>query len=244
MHPILLKIGSFTLYSYGLMVALGFLAGIFSALVLAGKAKISQERILDLAFIVLISAIVGARVFYVLEFWRDYTTNPLAVFFIWEGGLVFFGGLLFGIGAIILYAWYAKISFWKLIDVCVPGTMLGYAFGRIGCFLRGCCYGSETDLPWAVRFPDACGLRHPTQIYASLTGLLIFLILLLVFNRKKFDGQVFAVGLVLYGIYRFLIEFIRVNPRYLFGLSEAQLGSVVIFFVGGITYLILSRKKA
>jgi phosphatidylglycerol---prolipoprotein diacylglyceryl transferase len=241
MHPVLCKIGLLTLYSYGLMVSLGFLAGIGSALVLAGKKM--QDRILDLAFFVLIFSIVGARIFYVIEFWRDFTGNPLSALFIWEGGLVFYGGMTFGIATIYFYSRFTKISPLKLLDIITPGVALGYAFGRIGCFLRGCCYGAETDLPWAVHFPDISGTRHPTQIYASLSGLLIFIVLLLIFRKKKFDGQVFSAGLMLYSVYRFLIEFIRVNPQYLLGLSEAQLGSAVVFLIGAVIYWGSRRKK-
>jgi len=229
MRPVLLKIGPFTIFSYGFMVALAFLSGIYLAAWLGKRENIKPDKIFDLAIYVLLSSIIGARIFYVIEFWRDFVSNPISVFYIWQGGLVFYGGLIFAIAAIYIYAKISDIQILKLFDVITPATALGYAIGRIGCFLNGCCYGTETNLLWAVRFPSAAGLRHPTQIYASIAGLLICGLLLYLFKIKRFDGQIFTSGLMLYSVYRFLIEFIRVNPRYLFGLSEAQWGSVLIF---------------
>ncbi len=243
MHPILLKLGPLTVYSYGMMVALAFLAGIFLSTYLAKKNGIIPERIFDLAIIVLVSSIIGARAFYVLEFWTDFTANPISAFYITEGGMVFFGGVAFAIIAILIWSRINKIPALKLLDAIAPATALGYAIGRIGCFLRGCCYGVETGLPWGVKFPDVCGVRHPTQIYASLAGLLIMAILIFMFSKKKFDGQIFSSGLMLYSIYRFLIEFIRVNQKYLFTLSEAQWGSIMIFLIGAGLYYYFRKKS-
>ena len=244
MYPVLLRIGPLTIYSYGLMVALAFLAGIYVAVFLAKGEKIGADKILDLAVYVLISSIVGARLFYVIEFWPEFMTNPLGIFFIWQGGLVFYGGLLLAIITILIYAQINKISIWKVLDIIAPATALGYAIGRIGCFLNGCCYGIECSLPWAVSFPNLAGLRHPTQIYASLTGFLIFGLLLFLWRFRKFEGQVFCAGLALYGIYRFLIEFIRINPRYLLNLTMAQWGSILIVIIAVSIYLVLAKKKA
>jgi len=241
MHPILLKLGPLTIYSYGLLVALGFLAGIGLAVWLAKKEGIPTEQILDLAVYVLLASIIGARLFYVIEFWRDFAGNPISVFYIWQGGLVFFGGLLFVILAVIAYARFFKVPLFKVLDVIAPAAALGYALGRIGCFLNGCCYGIETNLPWAVKFPALSGLRHPTQLYASLSGLLILGLLLFIFYRKKFDGQVFSLGLIFYAVYRFAIEFIRTNPRYLLGLTAAQWGSILILLIAASLYYKLNR---
>ena len=243
MHPILLKLGSFTIYSYGFMMALAFLAGIALAAWLAKKENIGPDKIFDLALYVILVSIIGARIFYIFEFWADFYANPISMFYIWEGGLVFFGGVFFAIIAVYVFSKLSKLSAFKLLDVLAPATALGYAIGRVGCFLRGCCYGCETAVPWALNFPDVPGLRHPTQIYASLAGLLMMGILIFILYRKKFDGQVFSIGLILYSIYRFLIEFIRVNPRYLFNLTEAQWGSALIFVIAAVLYFYLSKQK-
>jgi phosphatidylglycerol:prolipoprotein diacylglycerol transferase len=243
MHPILLKLGPLTLYSYGLMVALGFLAGILLATYLTRQAKLKPEVILDIAPFVLVGSIAGARIFYVVEFWRDFRGNPLEIFFIWKGGLVFYGGLLFAILGLLLAVKIFKLDLLKIMDILAPSTALGYAIGRIGCFLNGCCYGVETKVPWAVRFPTESVLRHPTQIYASISGLLICAILLLMlFKFKKFDGQVLTAGLALYAAYRFLIEFIRTNPRYLLNLTEAQWASIFLVILAGGLYIKLRRR--
>ena len=243
MHPVLFKIGSFTIYSYGFMMALAFMAGIALAAWLGKLEKIHPEKILDLAIYVVIASIIGARVFYIIEFWPDFNGNLLAMFYVWEGGLVFYGGLLFAIIAVCIFSVMSRISAWKLLDVAAPATALGYAIGRIGCFLRGCCYGCETTVLWAIKFPEAAGLRHPTQIYASLSGLLIMAILIFILYRKRFDGQVFSLGLIMYSIYRFLIEFIRINPKYALNLTEAQWGSVLIFIFAAGLYFYLSKQK-
>jgi len=224
------------------MLSLAFLAGILASARLAKKSGLKPEIILDLSVFVIISAIVGGRVFYVLEFYKDFISNPIQIFFIWEGGLVFFGGIVFSILAIAFYSKLNKLPVLKYLDVITPGVAIGYAIGRIGCFLNGCCYGDLCSLPWAVSFPLAGGLRHPTQIYASLSGLLIFSLLIYLFNKRKFDGQVFASGLILYCVYRFLVEFLRVNPRYFLNLSEAQWVSLAILLLSAWFYLLLRKK--
>ncbi|KAF0133864.1 MAG: phosphatidylglycerol:prolipoprotein diacylglycerol transferase [Candidatus Saganbacteria bacterium] len=230
MHPILFKFGSITIFSYGFMIALAFLAGIYFSYFLAVREGIKGEKIFDLALVILVSSIVGARIFYVIEFWPDFISNPLEVFFIWQGGLVFFGGLLFAALAAVAFANYYKIKALKLMDIITPGTALGYGIGRIGCFLRGCCYGIETKLPWGIVFPGLSEAHHPTQLYAFISGIIMFTMLLLLYRKKKYDGQVFFSGLMFYSVYRFSVEFLRMNPKYLF-FSMAQWISILIFFL-------------
>jgi len=240
-HPILLKIGSMTIYSYGFMLALGFLASIILACFLARKISIKPENILDVAMFVFIGAIIGARTFYVIFFWYE-IRNPWEAFMIWNGGLIFYGGLVFGLLGLIWACKIFKISVMDMLDIATPATFLGYAIGRIGCFLNGCCYGVKCSLPWAVEFPHLLELRHPTQIYASISGFIIMGILLFLFYRRKFQGQIFALGIIFYPSYRFLIDFIRDNTRYLFGLTNAQIGSIFIIIFGLILYGIFSRR--
>lgn len=243
MYPILVKIGPLTLYSYGLMVALGFLSGIILAAYLAKKSGIKPELILDLAPFVLLGSLFGARLFYVVEFWTEFRGNPLEIFFIWKGGLVFFGGLLFAVLGLWLAVKFFKLNFWKIMDILAPATALGYAIGRIGCFLNGCCYGIVTKVPWAVKFPTETVLRHSTQLYASLSGFLICgLLLLIFFKYRKFDGLVLILGLLFYGVYRFLIEFLRINPKYLFNLTGAQWLSLVLIILATVLYFKLRRR--
>ena len=227
MHPILLQLGPFHLYSWGAMVALGFLAGILFILWLAKNEGMAWDNILDLAFYVLLASIIGARLFYVIQFWRDFQGNVWRVLAVQEGGLVFYGGFLGVLAVIALYVYLKKLNIWKLLDVIAPGVALGYAIGRLGCFLNGCCYGVATSLPWGISFPAgslanyAFGVKplHPTQLYGALAGLLIFIILMLIRRYKKFDGMVVLIGIMLYSAYRFAIEFIRTNPTYFWHLT-------------------------
>lgn len=220
MLPVLFRIGPFNVYSWGFMVALGFLAGLAVFLHYGEREKIKKEAILDLFVYVVISAIVGARLFYVAAFFNDYRNNLLSIFYVNQGGLAFIGGLCGVIIAALAYIKYHKINIWKLLDAGSPATMLGYAIGRIGCYLNGCCYGIKIF-----------GIEQPTQIYSSISALIIFFILVRFYGRKKYDGQIFLLTLFFYSIYRFLLEFIRYSPVRIYNLTPNQLLVVIIFVV-------------
>jgi phosphatidylglycerol:prolipoprotein diacylglycerol transferase len=251
MHRILFKIGAVTVYSYGFMLALAFLVGGYIARNRARKEKIHPDIIMDLIFYILISSLAGARALFVALNWDYYKAHLADIFKIWEGGLVFYGGLIF---AFLAAAWFLRtrrLAFWKVVDILSPGLAIGIAIGRIGCFLNGCCYG-ELSRTFGVCYPAAenppayaqqlaqglilPGAPYslpvlPTQIFDSLAGLCIFLILAGVEKRKKFDGQVFLSFVFLYAIARFITEALRYyEPQYmLFNfLTISQLISVVI----------------
>ncbi|MCX5751607.1 MAG: prolipoprotein diacylglyceryl transferase [Candidatus Saganbacteria bacterium] len=240
MHPILFQYGFISIHSYGVMAALGFLVGICLVLWLAYKANVDINKILDLAIVVMVSAIIGARLFYVIGFWPAYAARPWEIFMVWQGGLVFYGGLIVAALSTMIFLRVNKMPFWKVLDFITFATVIGMIFGRIGCFLNGCCYGIETKVPWAVQFPELLGKRHPTQIYESIDLLIILGILFIIYRLVKKDGIVFAFGLMLYAIHRFLVEFLRENPYYFFGLSAAQWISILLFVVG---WMVLFRKK-
>jgi len=241
MHPILLSLGRINIYSYGFMVSLGFFFGILLAWHLAKATKVNPENVFDISLFVLIFSIIGARIFYVIFYYFE-IKSFWEIFMIWNGGLVFYGGLLFAILAIFLASKIYNVAFLEVLDIAAPATALGYAFGRMGCFLNGCCYGVECSVPWGVKFPALEGLRHPTQIYASITALLILAVLLFVFYRKKFDGQVFSLGILFYSVYRLLIEFLRINPKMIFNLSSAQVLSIFGIILSITIYAILNKK--
>lgn len=242
MHPILFSIGKINFTSFGFMVSLGFLFGILLAQKISSKVKISPEKTLDISLLVIVSSIIGARVAYVVFYWNE-LQSPFDALKIWNGGLVFYGGLLFGVISIMVGSRMLKINLLDMLDVAAPATMLGYAVGRIGCFLNGCCYGRVCDLLWSVKFPLIDGLRHPTQLYSSIFGLAAMIVLIYIFYNKKFQGQVIASGLIFYSIYRFLIEYLRTNPHVVFNLTEAQIASILLFVFSIVLYGIFSKRK-
>ncbi|UCD12586.1 MAG: prolipoprotein diacylglyceryl transferase [Nitrospinaceae bacterium] len=219
MHPVLLEFGFIKVFTYGLLVAGGFVMGIFLASRLAAREGLEPERIVDLSFYVLVASLLGARLLYVVIEHKYFLANPLEAFKIWKGGLVFYGGLMGAMAAGVVYIRKHDLPLWKVGDVIAPSLAIGQAIGRWGCFFAGCCYGVKTDVPWAITFTDEKSLAplniplHPTQIYLSLNALLIFAILIWLLKRKSFDGQVLWTYGVLYSIGRFIIEYFRGDDR-------------------------------
>ena len=219
MYPVLLPIGSFKLYTYGMFVALGFLAAMWISRRLAKPYGISSESVTDVYFVILISAIIGARALYVFIRFDIYKDNFTDIFKIWNGGLVFFGGFCAAVIGTFICIKIKNLPLWPTADIIAPGIALGHVLGRIGCFFAGCCHGRECDLPWAIQFshPESLAplgvLLHPTQIYSAVSNLIIFFFLLFLFNHKKFDGMVFLVYIMLYSSARSIVEFFRGDFR-------------------------------
>jgi len=243
MHPVLFKLGPLTIYSYGVMVALGFIIALTLARCEAGRiGKIEPAKVIDLGFYLLLSGIIGARITYVLLNIKEYLNNPLEIFMLSHGGLVFYGGFVCSVltAGFLLKKW--KISFWRMADLLAPYLALGHSIGRIGCFLNGCCYGRKTSLPLGMNFPDLPGSVHPTQLYSSLILLCIFLILRFLQPRFTRDGRIFLLYICLYSGLRFFIEFLRGdNPAVLFSLTFSQVLSALLFFTAFAIFL--KRKK-
>jgi phosphatidylglycerol---prolipoprotein diacylglyceryl transferase len=257
-HPILFHLGSFPVHSYGVMIALAFVFGLWTATLRARREKISGETIADVTLWIMIGAILGARVVYVTTYWQDeFSGQPFPeIFAIWHGGLVYYGGLIGAIVAGAIYIRWKKMPFWKTADVLAPSIALGSVFGRTGCLLNGCCYGQPTDLPWAITFTNQqaheqsgtpLGIPlHPTEIYDALLNFALYVFLAWLFRRKKFDGQVFATYLLCYAVTRSFVEYFRgdyTNLHYHFGLTPAQWISVPIFITGLALAVILSRSQ-
>ncbi|MDH5639521.1 MAG: prolipoprotein diacylglyceryl transferase [Nitrospinota bacterium] len=235
MHPEIISIGPITLHTYGLLVATGFLVGIWWMARLGEQEGIDRDTTYDLAFWCVLSAIVGSRIFFVIVNYQHYLQNPLDVFKIWSGGLVFYGGLIGALAAGLVFTRIKGLSFWKLADITAPGAALGHAIGRLGCFFAGCCYGLQTDVPWAVTFTNVKSIAptgiplHPSQLYDSANELIIFSILMLLRKHKKFEGQVFWSWIGLYAVGRSIVEMYRSDPRgAVFGgaLSTSQMVAV------------------
>ena len=219
MHPILLQVGSLKLYTYGLFVALGFITAIWFTKRNAKFYGVPDQIVSDLFFTVLISAIAGARILYVLINLNAYKDNLLDVFKIWNGGLVFFGGFLGGALGAIIFLKIKKMDIWKTADVIAPGLALGHSVGRFGCLFAGCCYGKPSDLSIALTFTNPDSLAplnvplQPTQLYMIASNFILFLILLAIQRRKSFNGMVFLSYIMLYSLFRSIIEFFRGDFR-------------------------------
>ncbi len=219
MYPVLLKIGKFSIHTYGFFVALGFLTAILFAKHEAKRKGMDYEKIMDLCFYILLAAIVGSRLLYIAINLDMFLSDPLEIFKIWNGGLVFYGGFIAALITLIVYLKKQKMPLWKTADIMAPALALGHCIGRIGCFFAGCCYGKPCDLPWAVTFTNPATLApvgiplHPTQLYSSASNLIIFGMLLLFRRYQKFEGQLLLVYIFLYGIFRSIIEAFRGDFR-------------------------------
>ena len=252
-HPVALQFGPLTITWYGVMVALGFVVGIWNASRRAPFAGIHADKLVDIGPWLIIGGLVAARVLYVVTFWSEqFAASPFpAVFEVWHGGLVFYGGFIGAALATIIWARLKKLPMWVLGDILAPSLALGYAFGRLGCLLNGCCYGRECSLPWAIRFPESHQTfphrLHPTQVYEALLSIGLFLVLTRIFARRKFDGQVFVCYLLGYSLLRFAGEFFRGDYppelRYFGGaITPAQLLSAVVLVIGIVLWQALPRR--
>jgi len=245
MHPVLLKFGPFVVYSYGVMVAIGF--ALSSALIWrrAGIFNLNKEKCVDLAILVLVSGILGARLLYVFLNIPYYRANPLEVIMLSKGGLVWYGGFLSALIAMAAYIRLNRLDFWSVADLFAPYAALAQAFGRIGCFLNGCCYGIKTPagFPLAVTFPCDAEPRLPAQLISAGLLFLIFWILAARQRNRRFGGEIFFAYCLLYSLKRFGMEFLRGdNPKVLFGLTVSQLISAAIFVAALAVFLYKARR--
>ncbi|MDI7259446.1 MAG: prolipoprotein diacylglyceryl transferase [Thermodesulfobacteriota bacterium] len=252
MFPILLRLGSLNIFAYGFFIAIGFILGFILAMRRAREQGVPAERVVDLFFCIIFSAIIGSRALYVLVNFDLYRENPLQIFKIWEGGLVFYGGLILAAVVSFAYMRWHRLPVWKLADLFSPSIALGLFFGRIGCFFAGCCYGKETSLPWGMIFTDPNSLArlnvslHPTQLYEAISSLAIFFFLNWKRRKKTFEGQIFWLFLLLYSVIRFFFEYLRDDPRgFLFGgfLSTSQGIGISLAIVSLFMLFYLKRDK-
>jgi len=219
MHPVLFEIAGFSIKIYGFFIAVGFLAGIGVAVREARRIGYDPQLVLDMAFYMVLGAIVGSRIFYVLTHFSSYRNQPLDMLKLWEGGLTFFGGFILAAAACIWMAKKNGCGIWQTFDLFAPSLAIGVFFGRIGCFSAGCCYGRACSMPWAVTFTDPHSLArlyvplHPTQLYAAAGAAATLLILLAVKQRKSFDGQLALVWMFCYCCSRLIEELFRGDIR-------------------------------
>lgn len=220
MFPIILRLGSLNIYSYGLMLFISFIVGIKIVERRAKKFGVDPKKITDLALVILIAVVVGSRLLYVIFHWGEFKNDLIGIIAFWRGGLaglMFYGGLVGAILAGIIYAKSQRMPLLKMLDAVAPAIVLGEFFTRIGCFLNGCCFGKPTSLPCGIVFPynSPAGYTfhntaiHPTQLYSSLAGLSLFFVALWLEKRRLKEGVLFFIIMTLYALYRFLIDFVR-----------------------------------
>ncbi|NPA12949.1 MAG: prolipoprotein diacylglyceryl transferase [Aquificae bacterium] len=254
MFPDLIKIGDFTIHTYGVMVALGMVASYLVAIYLGKREGIPTSKIENLFIIAIVSGVIGARVFYVVEHSERFN-SLFDIIAVWQGGLDWFGGLIFGIIGVLIGLKIYKIPLLKAGDIAGVSIAIGHAIGRIGCTCAGCCYGKPVPenspfKDFAITFPDhphsiaPSGIPlYPTQPAEAIGNFLIFVVLFLLYRKKKFDGQIFALYLILYGVERFLLEFWRgVTPPLPIGLNWNQIVSLSMVVVGVLIYLFRMKQ--
>ena len=252
MHPILIDLGRLKIYSYGFMLALSFLIGIVISSRRAGRRGINPDIIYDLSIILVLGAVFGSRGLYILTH-REHFSSIVDVVAIWQGGATFYGGLILAVAGAIVYLRIKKISFFRMADIGAPAVAAGVFVTRLGCFLSGCCFGNPTSCPIGVVFPAGspaghchAGVTiHPTQIYSSLYGLVIFVILILLDRKERFDGFLFAWLCILYGIARFIVDFFRFYEDSAIvagGLTDNQVISILMILFGAV-YLAVRRAR-
>ncbi|MBI5021951.1 MAG: prolipoprotein diacylglyceryl transferase [Ignavibacteriales bacterium] len=270
MYPELFKIGPFTVHSFGLMMAVGFIAA--SYLLTKELKRFGYDPNLgsNITLIAVIFGVAGSKILFLIEDWNHFIQNPLREAFS-PGGLTWYGGFFLATAAIWIYTKRKKIPFLTICDAAAPALMIGYGIARIGCHLSGDGdYGFPTSLPWGAEYsggtyPPSIAFRdfpeivqqygvgglvpdnikvHPTPVYEFIFSLLLFLILWKLRLKKFNAGILFMIYLIFYGMERFFIEFLRLNPRLLFGLSEAQLISFILIITGIFGISILKKNKS
>ncbi|WP_428050379.1 prolipoprotein diacylglyceryl transferase [Candidatus Avelusimicrobium caledoniensis] len=256
MHPVFLHIGPFELASYGVMTALGYAVASYYLLRHLPK-NIDKDTFWNLIFIIFMGALVGAKLLFILVTWPQLNGT------MWEKmtyfaqnfryGFVFYGGLIVAVAALIIYMKKKNLPLLPTSDFIITGLPLGHAFGRVGCFLAGCCHGKPTALPWGVIFsdphamvsPDLIGVPvHPVQLYEAVGNLLIFFLLHKLYNRPHKNGMILVAYIACYGTLRFVLEFFRGDFRgtYIFGLSPAQLITLLLALTAGIIWWRTTKK--
>lgn len=250
MFPKIFSLGPFTLHTYGLMMALALLSGIYIAGRLAPRVGLAREMVWNLGVYMALAGLVGSKLLMIASEWNYYFRNPAQIFSLstLQAGGTFYGGLLLAIAVAAFYIRSQQASFAALADACSPGIALGLVLARLGCFSAGCCWGKPTEVAWGVTFTNPYSAQmvgvplgislHPTQLYESALSLVVFAALLALWRRRSFPGQIFATFLVLYPTARFFLEFYRDDPRgpFFFGgvLSTPQTLSLALFVVGAL----------
>lgn len=257
MHPELLHWGILHIRSYGLMLAVAFLVGTWLSLAEARRRGLDEDRVVTVILAALVAAIIGARGLYVLEHVSEFKREWGSAVALWQGGLTLYGGVVLGTMAGLGVARRLGLPMWTVADTLTPAIALGTMFGRIGCFLNGCCYGRPTKLPWGVVFPpdSFAALEfgrepiHPSQLYFALVGLALFAITWGLRKRMRVPGTLFWTFIILFAVIRIPLDFTRAYEPGALALSiggvsvtESQVTSVALALFGALMVLRLRRE--
>ena len=256
MFPELFHWGLIHIRTYGLMLAIAFLVGTWLGLKEARRRGLDEDKLITVILVTLVTSVLGARALYVIEHVSEFRRNWGSVIALWQGGLTLYGGIVAGTAAGLWTARRLGMPMWDVADALAPSVALGTAFGRIGCFLNGCCYGKPTDLPWGVTYPpdSFAGLEfgnapiHPSQLYFSLFGLALFALLWSLRKRFTVPGTLFWTFLAFFAVGRILLDFTRAyEPGSMvarFGdvdVTESQFFSLALALFGSLMIIRLRR---
>ena len=257
MHPEIVHWGFLHIRSYGLMLAVAFLAGTWFALAEARRRGLDEDRVVTVILAALVAAIIGARGLYVLEHVNEFKREWGSTVALWQGGLTLYGGVVLGTMAGLAFARRLGLPMWTVADTLTPSIALGTMFGRIGCFLNGCCYGRPTKLPWGVVFPSGSFASlefggepiHPSQLYFALAGLLLFALTWGLRKRMPVPGTLFWTFIILFALIRIPLDFTRAYEPGALALSiggvsvtESQVTSLAMVLFGLLMLLRLRRE--
>jgi len=249
--PVILHAGGFELRWYGLMILLAVVAGMYILLSRARKKGISKDDIYGLLPWIIVGGMLGARLFHIVDNLGYYLKNPLLILQFQQGGLAIWGALIGGAIATVIYCRVRKLSLIRIADAAVPALLVGQIVGRVGCIINGDSYGSLTNLPWGFIYTNPGALipssywglpTHPYPVYEMLWNEIILLVLLKLEHVFKKDGMMFFSYLVLYAVGRFILTFVRQENTWFWGLQEAQVLALAIFFISAITAIYIYRK--
>ncbi len=254
-------IGPLSLPTYGFLMAIAFLVGLWVAARQAQRDGVDTQKITDLGIYTLLGGLVGARLMLLAVEWRYFSEHPKDLWSLVTSGGVFYGGFF---GALPVAWWYVRrhhLPYWRTADILAPGVVIGQAIGRVGCFMAGCCFGMPAKVPWAATFTSVDAQRtvgtpldvplHPAQLYESLACLLIFAILLWMAPRKRFHGQIVSGYVILYAVARFVVEFfrgdeirgfVRISPDQVVSTSQVIALSLVLAVMALVPYLLKKQR--
>lgn len=256
MYPVLFKVFGFQVHSYGVMLLIAFFVGVLLARARAPRFGLKPSNVYDAAFWALILGVLGARIVFIAQEWGYYSTHRQELLSLQFAGLTSFGGVVFGLLGLYIWALRTKVSLVRTLDTFAAPFLVAHAIGRVGCLLNGCCYGGECSLPWAIHVAGMGNLTfHPAQIYDSLMNLAAFGVLLFVERKGIPYGRSISLMLILHGAARFIYEYWRAGTdeqvkaglatsTYMghLPITDAQAAALAVIVVGVLALVLLPLR--